>query len=266
MIRTIVNILHIGDIVGRPGRRIVENCLPNLCKEHQVDFVVANGENAAGGMGITPDVAEELYNQGIDVITTGNHIWDKKEIISYLELDPRIIRPANYPPGTPGRGIVETMVQEIPLAVINLSGRVFMNTLDCPFRKAEELLADYAGQNSIIIVDFHAEATSEKQALARFLDGKVSAVVGTHTHVQTADEQILPKGTAYITDVGMTGPIDSVLGVRIELAVKRFLTQMPARFDVAGGPAQLNAVLLSIDTVSGKTISIQRVNSCEKQM
>lgn len=255
-----MKVLVIGDIVGEPGRRAVAKHLPKLVVQQSVDLVIGNGENAAGGFGITPELAGELYDLGISVITTGNHAWDKKEIIGFIRQEPRLLRPANYPDGVPGRGsiVVETPVGE-RLAVLHLMGRVHMPTLDCPFQVARRELARLKQETSAVIVDMHAEATSEKMAMGHFLDGEVTAVVGTHTHVQTADEQILPKGTAYITDIGMTGPVDSVIGVKKELAIEKFLTQMPRRFEVASGPALLCAVLIELDGRLGKAVSIQRI-------
>lgn len=255
-----MNIIMIGDIVGRPGRRAVKELLPSLIREFQIDLVLANGENAAGGNGITPDLAEELYTFGVDILTMGNHVWDKKEILPYFEVENRIIRPANYPPGAPGKGfLVFPVTRNVKVGVLNLAGRVFMGDLDCPFRCADVMLAEIKRQTPVIIVDFHAEATSEKQALGWYLDGRVTAVLGTHTHTQTADERLLPAGTAYITDVGMTGPRDSVLGVKSEIILKKFITQMPARFEIADGVAQLNAVVLGINPANGEAYSIKRV-------
>lgn len=255
-----MNIIMIGDIVGRPGRRAVKELLPSLIREFQIDLVLANGENAAGGNGITPDLAEELYTFGVDILTMGNHVWDKKEILPYFEVENRIIRPANYPPGVPGKGfLVFPVTRNVKVGVLNLAGRVFLGNLDCPFRCADAMLAEIKRQTPVIIVDFHAEATSEKQAMGWYLDGRVTAVLGTHTHIQTADERLLPAGTAYITDVGMTGPRDSVLGVKSEIILKKFITQMPARFEIADGVAQLNAVVLGINPANGEAYSIKRV-------
>jgi len=249
----------IGDIVGRPGRRAIREILPSLLQEYRPDLVVANGENAAGGNGITPDIADELLAGGIDILTMGNHVWDKREAANLLEGNEQIIRPANYPPGTPGRGYTLVKVNDdLQVGVINLAGRVFLPPLDCPFRLGRQL-AEEIGAARVILVDFHAEATSEKVALAWYLDGLVSAVIGTHTHIQTADARVLPRGTAYITDAGMTGPRDSVLGVKSELIIKRFLTQLPVHFEVAGGAIQLEAVLVDIDPVTGRAASIQRL-------
>lgn len=256
-----MNVLMVGDIVGRTGRRVVKEVIRNYRKKYRVDFVIANGENAAGGNGITREIADELFEAGIDFITMGNHTWDKKEILQFIEHEPYLIRPANYPPDTPGKGsAVIKLANQLKIGVINLSGRVFMTPLDCPFRTAEALVKTIAKETSNIIIDFHGEATSEKIAFAWYMDGKVSAVIGTHTHVQTADERILPQGTGYITDVGMTGPQNSVLGVQTDLVIQKFLTQMPVRFEVAEGTAQLNGLFLRIDEKTGKTILVERIN------
>jgi metallophosphoesterase (TIGR00282 family) len=255
-----MNIFFIGDIVGAPGRRAVEELLPRVVDRYLVDLVVANGENASGGLGITPQVAEQLLAQGIDLLTSGNHIWKHKEILPYLDETDRLLRPANYPPDTPGRGyaIVETAVGEA-VAVINLEGRVFMSPLECPFRIVEQVLAGLPAEVKVILVDMHAEATSEKQAMGWFLDGRVSAVVGTHTHVQTADERVLPGGTAYISDAGMTGPVDSVIGMKKEIILERFLSQRPQPFKVATQNIQLQGVVLRIDP-EGRGQEIIRVH------
>lgn len=258
-----MRILMIGDIVGRPGRNAVKEQLQTIRQELNLDMIVANGENAAGGNGITPEIAKELFGCGIDVMTMGNHVWDKKDIIPYIEKDNRILRPANYPPGTPGKGVGIFNIKGTNVAVMNLSGRVYLPAMDCPFRLADQLIKEIAGQAKIILVDFHAEATSEKIAMGWYLDGRVSAVVGTHTHVQTADERVLPDGTAYITDLGMTGPLDSVLGVKTELIIQKFLTQMPVRFEVADGPYQFNAVIVEVEEDTGRAISIERVSNIE---
>ncbi|MDN5345175.1 MAG: 2,3-cyclic-nucleotide 2-phosphodiesterase, partial [Clostridia bacterium] len=234
--------------------------LPPLLQEHRPDLVVANGENAAGGNGITPDIAGELFAGGIDVLTMGNHVWDKREAFSLLEENERIIRPANYPPGTPGRGYTIVRVKEdLTVGIINLAGRVFLSPLECPFRLGRQLVEEISASTKVILVDFHAEATSEKVALGWYLDGLVSAVIGTHTHIQTADARLLPRKTAYITDVGMTGPRDSILGVKCELIIKKFLTQLPVRFEVASGSIQLEAVLVDIDPFTGRSSGIQRL-------
>jgi len=263
-----VRILFIGDIFGRPGRTIVRERLGPLVEQHSLDLVIANGENAAAGFGITPLLAEELFELGIDVITSGNHIWDKREIIEYFQsadgnpYSPakRLIRPANYPAGMPGRGWFEGKTRAgIPYAVINLQGRVFMISNDDPFRTSDELLKQITAK--VILVDMHAEATSEKVSMGWYLDGRVSAVLGTHTHVPTADERVLPQGTAYMTDVGMTGPYDSVIGVKKELIINRFLTNMPMRFEAATGDVKLCAALIDCDEGSGRARSIERIMS-----
>ncbi len=257
-----VRILFIGDIVGSPGRTAISRELHRLVDRHAVDLVIANGENAAGGFGITPDTANELYRQGITLLTSGNHIWDKKDNSGYLDREDRIIRPLNYPPGTPGRGsaVVETPAG-IKVGVLNLEGRVYMKNLDCPFRMADTELKQLQQETSIILVDIHAEATSEKSALGWYLDGRVSAVVGTHTHVQTADERILPGGTAYITDVGMTGSFDSVIGIEKSQAIQRFLTQQPVKFDIPKKDLRINAVVIGVEASTGKAVSIERINA-----
>jgi metallophosphoesterase (TIGR00282 family) len=234
--------------------------LPKLIGQHDIDVVIGNGENVAGGFGITPDLVDELFDLGVSVITTGNHAWDKKEILDVFPREPRLLRPANYPDGVPGRGshILTTPGGE-SLGVLHLMGRAFMPTIDCPFQVAKRELARMKERVSAIVVDMHAEATSEKMAMGHFLDGLVTAVVGTHTHVQTADEQMLPKGTAYITDIGMTGPLHSVIGIKKELAIEKFLTGMPRRFEVAGGPTVFCAVLVELDAKIGKALSIQRI-------
>lgn len=254
-----MNLLMIGDIVGKPGRKIVKEMTKELIKHYGVDVVVANGENAAGGNGITKEIMMELLESGVDFLTLGNHVWDKKEILSFIDETDKLIRPANYPAGTPGKGysIIETKSKE-KLAVISLCGRVFLSPLECPFRMIDTLVAEIKTSTSNILIDFHAEATSEKVAFGWYVDGKVSAVCGTHTHVQTADARILPKGTAYITDVGMTGPRDSVLGVKKEVIINKFITQLPARFEVASGVAQLNGVIIEIDN-TGKAKNIKNI-------
>ncbi|ADQ04343.1 metallophosphoesterase [Caldicellulosiruptor owensensis OL] len=251
--------LAIGDVVGKPGRNILKNTLSKLKENYRIDVVIANCENAAGGNGLTKKVADELFSIGIDVMTMGNHVWANKEIFSFIENENRIIRPANYPEGsTPGRGYNVFEKNYIKFAVINLCGRVFMENLDCPFRKIDEILKKI--ECPIIIVDFHAEATSEKIALGFYVDGRVSCVYGTHTHVQTADEKILPNGTAYITDIGMTGPYDSVLGVDKDIVIQKFTTLLPVRFEVAKGKAQFNGIVFEVDNKTGKAVSIERIN------
>jgi 2',3'-cyclic-nucleotide 2'-phosphodiesterase len=261
----LLKILFIGDIFGRPGRNIVKDRLPELVKQHAVDLVIANGENAAAGFGITPPLAEELFDLGIDVMTTGNHVWDKREIIEYFQMadgNPhsparRLLRPANFPQNLPGWGVYEGQKNGVAYAVMNLQGRVFMGSSDDPFRYADRLLEQV--KSKIVIVDFHAEATSEKIAFGWYLDGRVTAVVGTHTHIPTADETILSKGTAYITDVGMTGPYDSVIGVKKELVVEKFLKGMPARFEPASGDVRLCGVLVECDDTTGRATRIERL-------
>lgn len=255
-----MKVLCIGDIMGEPGRRAVARAVPRLVAQRRIDAVIANGENIAGGFGVTPELVKELFDTGISVITTGNHAWDKKEAVDYFSREPRLLRPANYPVGVPGQGsvVIETAAGE-RLAVLQLMGRVYMPTIDCPFQTAKRELSRLKRETSAIVVDMHAEATSEKMAMGHFLDGEVVAVVGTHTHVQTADEQILPKGTAYITDIGMTGPLHSVIGVKKELAIEKFLTGMPRRFEVASGPSVFCAVLLELDPRLGKAIALERI-------
>lgn len=241
-----MRILFIGDIVGEPGRRMVARHLKDLVAEHAADVVLANAENSAAGFGITPSVGEELFSLGIDLLTSGNHVWDKKEAEGYVAKESRLLRPANYPEEAPGTGVHILRKNDCLVGVLNLQGRAFLPAIDCPFRAADREIPHIQQATDIILVDFHAEATAEKQAFAWYVDGRVSAVIGTHTHVQTADERILPQRTAYITDVGMTGPRDSVIGIRREDAIQRFLTQMPKRFTVADGATQLSAVLLDV--------------------
>ncbi|MEW6770182.1 MAG: TIGR00282 family metallophosphoesterase [Bacillota bacterium] len=258
-----MRILMIGDIVGRPGRRAVKENLAAIRQGFGIDFTIANGENIAGGNGVTRETANELFGYGIDVLTGGNHIWDKKESYAFIAEEARLIRPANYPPEVPGAGYRVFPVGDCKVAVVNLLGRVFMPDVDCPFRRAEEILAELSAVTPVIVVDFHAEATSEKMAFGWFLDGRVSAVLGTHTHVQTADERVLPGGTAYITDVGMTGPRDSVIGVRTETIIAKYVTQLPKRFEVAGGPYQFDACVVTVDPVTGKALEIERIRNFE---
>ncbi len=260
-----MRILFVGDIFGRPGRTIVKERLKELAATERADVIIANGENAAAGFGITPQIVDELFELNIDVITTGNHVWDKRELIDYFQSangdqhSParRVLRPANYAPKLPGWGVYEGLKSNVPYAVINLQGRVFMASNDDPFRIADQLLEKIKAK--VIFVDMHAEATSEKIALGYYLDGRVTAVVGTHTHIPTADERVLPGGTAYITDVGMTGPYDSVIGVRKELVIERFLTNMPARFEPATGDPRLCAVMVECDAATGRATSIHRI-------
>jgi 2',3'-cyclic-nucleotide 2'-phosphodiesterase len=261
-----LRILFIGDIFGRPGRNSVREHMPALMRQHAVDLCIANGENAAGGFGLTPQIAEDFFDLGIDVITTGNHVWDKRELTDYFNAaidEPfsparRVLRPANYPAGTPGTGVYEGSTRSgTAYAVINLQGRVFMPSIDDPFRVADRLLSQIAAK--IIFVDFHAEATSEKVALGWYLDGRVTAVIGTHTHIPTADTRVLPGGTAYQTDVGMTGPYDSVIGVQKEQILQRFLTSLPARFEAAVNDVRFCAVLIDCDEQTGHARSIERI-------
>lgn len=251
----LVLILAVGDIIGKPGRQAVNKLLPSLREQYGLDLVMANAENIAGGLGVTPTTARELLDTGVDVLTSGNHIWAQKEIISYLDGELPILRPLNYPPSVPGRGYIikgHTMV-------VNLIGRTFIGNFDCPFRAMDQLLTELEHKPPVIIVDFHAEATSEKMALGRYLDGRVSAVLGTHTHVGTIDAQLLPQGTAYVTDIGMTGPINSVIGDDTEAVLQRFLTIIPNRLSVGQGKTMFNAVMVKVDDKSGKAMSIERI-------
>ena len=254
-----MRVLIIADIFGEAGRAAVRELLSNVKTEERIDLCIANGENAAGGFGITPKIVKQLYSCGVDIITMGNHIWDRKEVLDIID-DERLIRPANYPQGVPGKGwCLITVNENEPIGVINLCGRVYMTQLDCPFRTADKLISELRKTTNNIIVDIHGETTSEKVALGWYLDGRVSAVIGTHTHVPTADERILPDGTAYITDVGVTGSLDSVIGIKREIAIQRFLTQMPIRFEVAKENIVLAGVVMDIDTISGKAKSIKRI-------
>lgn len=262
-----MNVLIIGDIVGKPGRQIIKDCLPQIQKKNNITFTIANGENAAGGRGITREIKDELIFAGIDVITMGNHVWDNKDILNFIDDEPRVVRPANYPSPCPGQGYhIFTAGFNNKIAVINASGRVFMPAMDCPFQTVNKIIEDIREKADIIIVDFHAEATSEKLALAHYLDGKVTAVVGTHTHIQTSDEKILPGGTAYISDLGMTGPIDSILGMEKSNVINKFVSCQPARFEVAKGPAQLEALLISLDDTTFKVKDLQRISLKQKTM
>jgi metallophosphoesterase (TIGR00282 family) len=255
-----MKVFFVGDIVGRRGRKVVRRMIPALRRENDIDLIIANVENSAGGFGITPAIAREILAMGVDVMTSGNHIWDKKEVLQCMGNEPRLLRPHNYPPGVPGSGAYEGVTRQgIRFGVLNLQGRVFMPNIDCPFRCAEEQVSRLRKRTEVLIVDFHAEATSEKLALGWFLDGRVSAVLGTHTHVPTADTRLFPKGTAYVSDVGMTGCYDSVIGVSVETALPRFLTGMPTRFAGATGLASLASVLLDIDESTGLARSIRRI-------
>jgi hypothetical protein len=258
-----VKILFVGDIIGRPGRQALSRELDRLVDRYCIDLVIANGENAAGGFGLTTDTVRELFDIGVDCITSGNHIWDKKEQVPLVLANPRIIRPANYPDGAAGRGsMVVTTPGGIKVAVLNLEGRIFMKNLECPFRTADREIELLRQETSVIFVDFHAEATSEKSALGWYLDGRVSAVIGTHTHVQTADERILTQGTAYLSDAGMTGSFDSVIGIGKDEAIRKFLTQLPVKFEIPKKDIRLNAVVVAVDESSGRAVSIERVAVC----
>ncbi|OGN96497.1 MAG: metallophosphoesterase [Chloroflexi bacterium RBG_13_51_36] len=250
-----MRILAIGDIIGKPGRQAVKEILPGLCDEYNIDLVVGNGENAAGGLGLTPNTAEELFDSGIDVITTGNHIWAYNEIIPYLGSELAILRPLNYPPLNPGRGYL----LKNNVLIVNLVGRVFMAHVDCPFRAMDQLLTEFEHKSIPIIVDFHAEATSEKVAMGRYLDGRVSAVLGTHTHVGTIDARILSGGTACVTDIGMVGPIDSVIGDDPDSVINRFLTQIPGRLSVGKGKVSFDAILVEVDEKTAKAVDVKRI-------
>lgn len=257
-----MKILFIGDIVGSPGRHALREYLPKLKSKYRPDLTIVNGENAASGKGITGKIYHDFIQLGVDVVTMGNHTWDKKEIFDFIDDESAsdLIRPANFPEGNPGKGCVIKKVGNKKVAVINAQGRTFMPPIDCPFRKLEEIVEEVRQETPFIFVDFHAEATSEKLAVGWFLDGKVSTVVGTHTHVQTADERILPNGTAYITDVGMTGPLDGILGMDRNVIINRFLTNLPARFEVTSGREQLNGVVVELDNQTGKALKIQRIS------
>ncbi|HWQ34268.1 MAG TPA: TIGR00282 family metallophosphoesterase [Blastocatellia bacterium] len=255
-----MRILLVGDIVGRAGRRVMLERLAEVRREYELDLVVANVENAAGGFSITPGIAEELFAAGVDVMTSGNHIYDKKEIFEYIASEKRLLRPANYPPGVPGSGLWVGEVNDAPVAVLNLQGRVFMPPSDDPFRSADQHLATLRPEVRIILVDVHAEATAEKVAMGRYLDGRVSAVVGTHTHVQTADEQILPGGTAYLTDLGMTGPHDGVIGMQTGTILPRFLTGLAPRMEPSEGDIQMNGLIVDVDEQSGKAFRVERLS------
>ncbi|HRR25682.1 MAG TPA: TIGR00282 family metallophosphoesterase [Acidobacteriota bacterium] len=260
-----MKILFVGDVVGRVGRNVVKQRVPALRRKEAVDFVVVNVENAAGGYGVTPAVAEEFFRLGADVLTSGNHVWDQKEILEYLDRQPKLLRPANYPPTLPGEGVwVGRTAGGVDVAVVNLQGRVFMPLTDCPFRRADELLEKLQEKTRVVVVDFHAEATSEKMAFGWYLDGRVSAVLGTHTHVPTADARILPKGSAYITDVGMTGSYDSVIGMKREPSIHRFLTGIGGRHEPETKGPRFAAVLLEVDPVSGRALRVERCDEAEE--
>ena len=255
-----MKLLFVGDVFGKPGRRALQNLLPRLVDQHKADFVVVNVENSAGGFGVTPDILRELEPLQVHCYTSGNHIWDKKEGVELLDRMPNLLRPANYPEGNPGKGLfVGETASGIPVAVLNLEGRVFMSSLECPFRTADRLLKSLDPKVKVVLVDFHAEATSEKQALGFFLDGRVSVVLGTHTHVPTADERILPQGTAFQTDAGMTGPYESIIGVRIDKIIQRFLLQTHTSFEVAKRDVRLAGAVIDVDETTGKARSIERL-------
>ncbi|MDD2430087.1 MAG: TIGR00282 family metallophosphoesterase [Firmicutes bacterium] len=255
-----MRVLMVGDVVGRPGRKMLNYCLPKLSKEKQLDFVIANGENSAGGFGITSETFKELKRAGVDVVTSGNHIWDKRDSGELIDSEPRLLRPANYPPGVFGTGSVVVDVKGVKVGVINLAGRIFMDALDCPFRKAKELVLQMKDSGvKLVFVDMHAEATSEKEAMGFFLDGDVTAVVGTHTHVPTGDERVLEGGTAYQTDLGMTGPRDGVLGVDKDIIISKFLEATPKRFDIAKGALWLCGLIIEADETTGRALSLERV-------
>jgi metallophosphoesterase (TIGR00282 family) len=257
----VVRILFVGDIVGRPGRELVRHGLAGLVEHHRIDFVIANVENSAAGFGVTREIGDQFLDLGVDVMTSGNHVWDKKEALDYIGAEPRLLRPANYPAGVPGRGsYVARSKSGVTVGVVNVMGRVFMLNIDDPFTVVLREIEAVQQRTRIIVVDFHAEATSEKVAMGWHLDGRVTAVIGTHTHVQTADERILPKGTAYLTDVGMTGPHDSIIGVEIEAALGRFLTAIPARFETASGNPRLNAAILEADDQTGRALDLERLS------
>jgi len=251
--------LILGDVVGQPGCRALFVGLSALVKKTGADLVVVNGENAADGFGLTPEIAERFHKSGVHVITSGNHIWQRREILPSLETDDRLLRPENYPQGVPGKGSCLLTVREIPVLIVNLEGRVNLSPLRCPFATGKSLVKQFRSKARVIIVDFHAEAVEEKEALAIYLDGDVTAVVGTHTHVQTADERILPRGTGYITDIGMIGPTNSVIGMKRETAIARCLSQMPLKMEVQDSPAEIMGVLLTIDASTGKTTHIERI-------
>jgi len=255
-----MKLLFVGDVIGKPGRRALARLLPRLVDEHRADYVIVNVENAAGGFGVTADVLAELAELPIHCMTTGNHVWDKREVGELFGHEPRLLRPANYPDGNPGRGLhVGETAAGVPVATINLEGQVFMRQLDSPFRAADRLLAEIEGRAKIVFVDFHAEATSEKQAMGFYLDGRVTAVAGTHTHVPTADERLLPGGTAFLTDVGMTGPYEGVIGFRPDKVLARFLLQTPSTFEVAKRDVRIAAMVVDADEATGRARSVERL-------
>ena len=259
-----MKILIVGDVVGRPGRKAFKRYTRELREKHNIDFVIVNGENSAAGKGVSRKALDELYAGGADIVTSGNHIWDKREVYEVIDTDPYLVRPANYPEGAPGKGWCLYPFKAKNVAVINMSGRAFMPDMDCPFQKIEDVLSEIGQEAEIKILDFHAETTSEKMAMGFYLDGRVQVVVGTHTHIQTADERILPNGTAYITDLGMVGPWNSVLGVKSDIIIKKFTSCMPARFDLADGPAVYSAVVVEIDDATNKPVRIDRLHIREE--
>ena len=254
-----LNVLFVGDIIGKPGLNIVQTWLPGLIQKYKADFVIANGENAADGKGCTEKEGSVLFNLGVNVITGGNHTWDKHQSQDYLRAEPRALRPLNYPKGAYGNGYIVSETKKGKVAVMNMQGRTFMASIDCPFRIAEWVLSKLKNETNIIFMDFHAEATAEKMAMGIYLDGKITAVIGTHTHIQTADERILPNGTGYISDVGMTGPYESVIGMKSQAAINRFIYQTPQKYETAENDVHLSALFLKIDTETGKTIEIERI-------
>ena len=254
----------VGDVIGNPGRRAFREHTPRLRKEYGIDVVIVNGENSAGGKGITRKSLDELYQGGADVITSGNHVWDKKDVLEFIDMEPFLLRPANYPVGVPGKGCCVYPFRAKNIGIMNLSGRVFMPALDCPFQKVEELLRELKPQCDVLLLDFHAEATSEKAAMAWYLNGRVNGVVGTHTHIQTADERILPGGTAFITDLGMVGPVDSILGVQTDIIIRKFTEGMPVRFELASGPNVYSALVIDIDDDTNRTVGLERILFYEK--
>lgn len=254
-----INLLFVGDIIGKPGLNLVQTWLPGLIQKYKADFVIANGENASDGKGCTSKEGQILFDLGVHVITGGNHTWDKHQSQDYLKAESRVLRPLNYPKGTYGNGYIIVESKKVKVAVLNLQGRTFMAPIDCPFRTADWVLQRIKQETNIVVLDFHAEATAEKIAMASYLDGKVSAVIGTHTHVQTADERILPNGTGYITDVGMSGPYESVIGMKTQAAINRFIYQTPQKYETAENDVHLCGLFLKIDSDSGKTIEIERI-------
>jgi metallophosphoesterase (TIGR00282 family) len=263
----VIRLLFVGDIVGRPGRELIRRGLAALREYHQIDLVIGNVENAAAGFGITREIGDELLDRGLDVMTSGNHIWDRKEAIDYIGTEPRLLRPANYPAAVPGNGsYLARTAGGVSVGVVNVMGRVFMVSIDDPFAVVLKEIEALKHRARVIFVDFHAEATSEKIAMGWHLDGKVTAIIGTHTHVQTADERVLPRGTAYLTDVGMTGPHDSIIGVEVEAALGRFLTGMPARFETADGNPRLNAAVVEADEETGRALEIERLSYSQEEL